>query len=81
MFVGSKDKDNYEYRFETSTLEEKKKLKLFISYSHRDNLEENPCIEEFKNHIAPLKNNDLIEDWYDREIFQVKTIKVKLIII
>lgn len=40
------------------------KLKLFISYSHRDE----GHIEEFTKHIAPLKNNDLIEDWYDRKI-------------
>jgi hypothetical protein len=41
-----------------------KKLKLCISYSHLD--EEH--IEEFIKHIAPLKNNGLIEDWYDRKI-------------
>ncbi len=40
------------------------KLKLFISYSHLD--EEH--IKEFTKHIAPLKNNGLIEDWYDRQI-------------
>jgi len=41
-----------------------KKLKLCISYSHLD--EEH--IEEFIKHITPLKNNGLIEDWYDRKI-------------
>lgn len=41
-----------------------KKLKLFISYSHDDEKD----IEEFIKHIAPLKRNDLIEDWYDRKI-------------
>jgi hypothetical protein len=40
------------------------KLKLFISYSHLD--EEH--IKEFIKHIAPLKNNGLIETWYDRKI-------------
>lgn len=48
------------------------KLKLFISYSHTDNKEENPYIEEFKKHITPLKTNGLIEDWYDREILPGK---------
>ncbi len=49
-------------------MEQNKKLKLFISYSHQDNLDENPYIEQFKKHIAPLKDNGLIEEWYDREI-------------
>jgi hypothetical protein len=48
-------------------MEQNKKLRLFISYSHQDNLDENPYIEQFKKHIAPLKNNGL-EDWYDHEI-------------
>ncbi len=48
------------------------KLKLFISYSHEDNKEENPYIKEFKKHITPLKTNGLIEDWYDREILPGK---------
>lgn len=39
-------------------------LKLFISYSHNDEKD----IEEFIKHIAPLKRNGLIEDWYDRKI-------------
>ena len=41
------------------------KLKIFISYSHSD---EKKYIDEFRKHIAPLKNNDLIDDWYDRKI-------------
>jgi hypothetical protein len=49
-------------------MEQNKKLKLFISYSHQDNLAENPYIEQFKRHIAPLKDNDVIEEWYDRKI-------------
>ena len=40
------------------------KLKLFISYSHLDE----GHIENFTNHIAPLKNNGFIEHWYDRKI-------------
>jgi hypothetical protein len=50
-------------------MEQNKKLKLFICYSHQDNLDDNPYIEQFKRHTAPLKNNGLIEEWYDREIF------------
>ncbi|MBN2395622.1 MAG: toll/interleukin-1 receptor domain-containing protein [Candidatus Atribacteria bacterium] len=49
-------------------MKQNKKLKLFISYSHLDNRDENPYIEQFKKHIAPLKENGLLEDWYDREI-------------
>jgi len=44
------------------------KLKVFISYSHLDNSPENQYIEVFKRHLAPLKNNGLIEEWYDRLI-------------
>ncbi|MDD5022337.1 MAG: TIR domain-containing protein [Endomicrobiaceae bacterium] len=38
--------------------------KLFISYSH---LEED-FINKFITHLAPLKNNNIIHDWYDRKI-------------
>lgn len=44
------------------------KLKVFISYSHLDNSPEKQYIEAFKRHLAPLKNNGLIEEWYDRLI-------------
>lgn len=49
-------------------MEQNKELKLFISYSHQDNLEPTPYIEQFKKHITPLKDNGLIGEWYDREI-------------
>jgi hypothetical protein len=49
-------------------MEQNKKLKLFISYSHQDNIQDKPYIDKFKKHIMPLKNNGLIEDWYDRKI-------------
>lgn len=49
-------------------MKQNNKLKLFISYSHQDNLPRKPYIEQFKMHIVPLKENSLIEDWYDREI-------------
>ncbi|WP_282017999.1 TIR domain-containing protein [Salegentibacter mishustinae] len=39
-------------------------LKLFISYSHKD---ENH-INKFLNHLAPFKNNGIIDEWYDRKI-------------
>ncbi len=43
------------------------KLKIFISYSHNDN--ENPLyVEEFRKHLAPLKDKELVEEWYDRKI-------------
>lgn len=41
------------------------KLKLFISYSHKDEIE---YVNEFTKHIAPLKTKGLIENWYDRNI-------------
>jgi hypothetical protein len=40
------------------------KLKLFICYSHLDEKH----VNEFIKHLAPLKNNGLIEEWYDRKI-------------
>jgi len=49
-------------------MDQNKKLKIFISYSHKDNNSVNPYIDQFKTHIAPLKNNGLIEEWYDRII-------------
>lgn len=39
-------------------------LKLFISYSHKDET----FVSKFLNHIAPLKNNGIIQVWYDRRI-------------
>ena len=49
-------------------MEQNKKLKLFISYSHEDNISEKSYIKEFINSIAPLKNNGSMEVWHDREI-------------
>lgn len=40
------------------------RLKLFISYSHLDERYATDLIK----HIAPLKNNSLIDHWYDRKI-------------
>ncbi|KAA6334499.1 hypothetical protein EZS27_017188 [termite gut metagenome] len=39
-------------------------LKLFISYCHRDE----PLVSNFISHIKPLKDNDLVTEWYDRKI-------------
>jgi hypothetical protein len=49
-------------------MDKNNKLKLFISYSHQDNLDENPYIEQFIKHIITLKDSGLIEEWYDHEI-------------
>ncbi len=46
----------------------KNNLKLFISYSHED---ENH-INDFRDHINPLRDNGLIKDWYDRKIIPGK---------
>lgn len=43
-------------------MKSKEKLKLFICHSHEDD------IQDFITHITPLKDNGLIEDWYDRKI-------------
>ncbi len=40
------------------------KLKLFISYSHKDE----EYVEEFRKWLALLKQNGIIEEWYDRKI-------------
>lgn len=45
-------------------MNEKGKLKLFISYSHED---EEP-IARFLKHISPMRSNGLIADWYDRKL-------------
>lgn len=49
-------------------MEKNEKLNIFIVYSHDDNSDKNPYIEQFRKHIAPLKNNDSIVEWYDRKI-------------
>ncbi len=46
-------------------MEQNMKIKLFICYSHQD---EAPFVEQFKKHISPLKDNGLVEEWYDRKI-------------
>ena len=51
-----------------SAMKQNEKLKIFISYSHEDNFSNNAYIDQFKKHIAPLKSNGLIEEWYDRLI-------------
>lgn len=43
------------------------KLKIFISYSHKDD-EKYHCIADFKTHTAKLKREGLIDVWYDQEI-------------
>ena len=50
------------------------KLKVFISYSHKDKND----INEFRKHLAPLKNNGLIEDWYDRMIISGQDFQNKI---
>jgi adenylate kinase family enzyme len=55
-------------------MNQNKKLKLCISYSHLD--EEH--INELIKHIAPLKNNGLIEDWYDRKIISGQAFQDKI---
>jgi len=40
------------------------KVDVFISYSHRDQR----LAERLRDHLAPLKQRELISDWYDRKI-------------
>ncbi|CAD7768546.1 TIR domain protein [Candidatus Methanoperedenaceae archaeon GB50] len=51
------------------------KLKIFISYSHDD---EKPFIEEFRKHLAPLKDKGLVEEWYDRMILPGENYQSKI---
>jgi len=44
------------------------RLRLFISYSHKDEAH----IGKFFSHIDPLIRNGLIEEWYDRKIIAGK---------
>ena len=39
-------------------------IKLFISYCHKDEF----LVENFIKHIKPLKDNNIIDEWYDRKI-------------
>ena len=39
-------------------------LKLFVAYSHKDEAK----IDDFLKHLAMLKENKLIDTWYDRKI-------------
>lgn len=45
-------------------MEDNSKLKLFISYSHLDEKE----VNEFIKFLSPMKENGLIQEWYDRKI-------------
>ncbi|MCB0541024.1 MAG: TIR domain-containing protein, partial [Bacteroidetes bacterium] len=58
---------NYAYtnRYQQSYKAGKLKMnKLFISYSHKDEI----LVSEFITHLAPLKNNGILKEWYDRKI-------------
>lgn len=50
------------------------KLKLFISYSHKDEYR----VTSFINHITPLKTNGIIEEWYDRKILGGENLSEKV---
>ena len=50
----------------SDTQNDQMKLKVFISYSHLDNKPEIPNIDDFKKHLALLKNNNSVEEWYNR---------------
>lgn len=50
------------------------KLKIFISYSHEDT----SVIERFRKHLSPLKDNGLVEDWYDRKIMPSEDYEEKI---
>jgi len=55
-------------------MEKNDKLKLFISYSHHDE----SFISDFIKHITPLKDNGLIDDWYDRKIVAGKDFQERI---
>lgn len=56
-------------KFAEFTLESNKSLKIFLSFSDEDNRLENPNIETFRKHIAPLKKDGLIEELCEISIF------------
>jgi hypothetical protein len=60
------------------TLNQDLKLKIFLSYSHKDNLIPNQNIEAFRRHLAPLKDNGFVEEWYDRFLLAGDKIKEKI---
>ena len=39
-------------------------VRIFISYSHKDE----KLREQLNAHLAPLKNERVIDDWHDRRI-------------
>ena len=39
-------------------------MKIFISYSHKDEA----ALEQLHTHLAPLRREELIDAWFDREI-------------
>lgn len=46
-----------------------KGLRLFVSYSHKDNQNDSSHVQKFIDHLAPLKANGLISDvWSDNRI-------------
>ena len=55
-------------------MSEFEKLKLFISYSHQDE----GRIDEFRKHLAPLKTNGLISEWYDRKILAGQDFQINI---
>ncbi|MGH3449661.1 MAG: TIR domain-containing protein [Haloechinothrix sp.] len=39
-------------------------LKLFLSYAHEDR----DLVTELRKHLAPLRHEQIVADWYDREV-------------
>ena len=39
-------------------------LRLFLSYAHEDR----NILEELRKHLAPLRHEQVVTDWYDREL-------------
>jgi len=56
-----------------------KGLRLFISYSHKDNQDDCPHVQKFIDQLAPLKDNGLISDiWYDHRILAGEDLEDKI---
>jgi len=51
-----------------------KPLKVFLSYSHKDE----KFVNEFKIHFEPLKRKGLVEEWYDRKILSGENFMEKI---
>ncbi|RSD34432.1 MAG: Toll-interleukin receptor [Methanohalophilus sp.] len=54
------------------------KLKLFVSYCHKDNTTNEPHLEQFEECLTPLVNKGLVEVWHDNRILSGEEFQDKI---